>query len=298
LSAEDPKLQRARDLAKSLLALMSDKETREFRKNAKQILDASDEEEEEAAADEVDAEIAKAMPSGKKDLKKEDSDEGSYVDREHGPFTELVQSVFGTRFIPTDVLRDALEAFLGSSVKTVRPGFVRLSKPALPAIGENPKDGIYAVWYDDRNESMLIRLDDWLAVGRHLYEAGTRGGLEMSAKARERYGSRGLIRKGRGETGPVRWEWRWIDFEVTGNEQDGFEVDRATRTNFTVVLEEDASDQAILRELRKEVLEAGANTRTILLEDQSGDAIITCTRRKGSEPLGELRREQKIEDEP
>jgi len=294
--AEDPKILRARELAKNFLALMSEKEQREFRRIAKTIATESDDKEEEAAAEEVDAEIAKALPPVVVP-KREEETGGTWVDREHGPFTELVQSVFGTRFVPMGILRDATGAHLdgGVTVTIERPGFLRLSKPTLPALAAGPpQNGVYAVWYDDRNESMLVRLDDWLTFGRHLYTAGRKAGIEMSAKARERYGSRGIARASR-IAGPTRWEWRWIDYQLLGNARDGFEVNDAIQTNITVELDEGATNQDILREARKEILEAGANTKTVLLEHVEED-IIEFVRKKGHEPLGRLTREKKVVD--
>jgi hypothetical protein len=78
--------------------------------------------------------------------------------------------------------------------------------------------------------------------------------------------------------------WRWISYDVWGNQEDGWDVNAAYPTSVVYRLSEDASDEAIL----KTVWEACADK--VKLEWSSVEDTIFFSAKETSEPLGEIRR--------
>ena len=85
----------------------------------------------------------------------------------------------------------------------------------------------------------------------------------------------------------MKSEWRWISYDVWGNQDEGWEVNAAYPTSVVYRLSEDASDAAIL----KTVWEADADK--VRLEWSSVEDTIFFSAKETSEPLGEIRRIEK-----
>ena len=81
--------------------------------------------------------------------------------------------------------------------------------------------------------------------------------------------------------------WRWISYDVWGNQEDGWEVNAAYTTSVVYRLSEDASDEAILKTIWQD------DADKVELEWLSENDTIFFTAKKTGEPLGEIRRIEK-----
>lgn len=85
--------------------------------------------------------------------------------------------------------------------------------------------------------------------------------------------------------------YRWLDYDVWGNEDDGFYVNDVRRSGYTVELPPDVSDTDLLRILRDEgVLNKRATTRTVQIESDDEYSFVLYEK-KSMRPVGELRLE-------
>jgi len=82
----------------------------------------------------------------------------------------------------------------------------------------------------------------------------------------------------------MKSEWRWISYDVWGNQDEGWEVNAAYPTSVVYRLSEDASDEAILKTIWED--DAGK----VELEWSSVEDTIFFSAKETSEPLGEIRR--------
>lgn len=243
------------------------------------------------------------------------------LDGSLGPLTDLLSEVFGTRFVAMPVLQAAFKRFLASkkiksSATIDRPGFLKFT-PAGPfpsgprqkdehvhGVFRNkpPVDGVYAVWYDDRPNTLLVKIDsEGFELGQALYQAAREAGVEVSTLARKRFeqGSRGVVRAGRKTKGPRQYEWRWYTFDLLGDgKKNPWEINDVYRTTESVILEEDltlqlndADQQAILEAMSDAGIILDLDTwkkRVKILDEGDGILRFVDTRLK-NKPLGEIR---------
>jgi hypothetical protein len=78
--------------------------------------------------------------------------------------------------------------------------------------------------------------------------------------------------------------WRWISYDVWGNENDGWEVNAAYPTSVVYRLPVEASDETIL----KTVWEDDSNE--VEIESYSTEDTVYFVSKDDSKPLGEIRR--------
>ena len=263
----------------------------------------------------------------------------------YGPLADLLSQVFGTKFVAMPVVQASIERYLSDrqvqpSVDVVRPGFLRIQPKGLfqagsrreTADGEQavfrgplPVDGVYAVWYDDRSNTLLVPVgDEGFELGRSLYRTALERGIEVSSLARERY-EPGVLREGkkkrRGARGVVRsprparpskvFRWRWHTFDLLGDGQKNpWDINEVHRTSETVELDEALFSsarpvrswrvpeiaEAILQAMRgADILNAGATPSRIALDIEE-DTIRLTDKEIRDRPIGELRRESEILD--
>jgi hypothetical protein len=78
--------------------------------------------------------------------------------------------------------------------------------------------------------------------------------------------------------------WKWISYDVWGNENDGWEVNAAYSTSVVYRLPPEASDETIL----KTVWEDDSNE--VEIESYSTEDTVYFVSKDDSKPLGEIRR--------
>jgi hypothetical protein len=81
--------------------------------------------------------------------------------------------------------------------------------------------------------------------------------------------------------------WRWISYDVWGNETDGWEVNAAYTTSVVYRISEDATDETILKTIWED------DADKVKLEWSSVEDTIFFSAKETSEPLGEIRRIEK-----
>ena len=85
----------------------------------------------------------------------------------------------------------------------------------------------------------------------------------------------------------MKSEWRWISYDVWGNQDEGWEVNAAYTTSVVYRISEHATNETIL----KTVWEADADK--VKLEWSSVEDTIFFSAKETNEPLGEIRRIEK-----
>lgn len=78
--------------------------------------------------------------------------------------------------------------------------------------------------------------------------------------------------------------YRWITYDVWGNDQDGWDVNAAYPTSVVYRISEHATDETILKTVWED------NADKVELEWSSEEDTIFFTIKETSEPLGEIRR--------
>lgn len=84
-------------------------------------------------------------------------------------------------------------------------------------------------------------------------------------------------------------KWQWVDYDVWGNEADGYEVNQPFRTTHKIALKDDAKLTDMLKALRASgVLGGKATSKSVAMEDHKDVIYFTAT--EDGYPLGELRK--------
>ena len=184
----------------------------------------------------------------------------------HRTLADLLDEVFGTRFVPMSVLRDAFASYLikvghpsstveivaqpsPTAVTRLRGGYLKIWPAVFAAgptqrhlfnrsepivfLGAVPVDGIYSAWYDDCANSLLVGQSQGAELGRALYEAGLKhpDEIEASSAAHKMYGSRGVVRGARVPEAPKTFVWRWHTYDVWGDgKKNAWDVNEVRRT--------------------------------------------------------------------
>jgi hypothetical protein len=84
-------------------------------------------------------------------------------------------------------------------------------------------------------------------------------------------------------------KWQWVDYDVWGNAEDGYNVNQEFRTTHKVMLKDDAKLADMLKALRTSgVLGSKATTKSVRMFDEEGVILFYAT--EDDYPLGELRK--------
>jgi hypothetical protein len=82
--------------------------------------------------------------------------------------------------------------------------------------------------------------------------------------------------------------YEWINYDVWGNAEDGFEVNDKHRSGVELAIPDEATDVQILAALREAgVFNNKATTKTVDI-DGEGDGVFYFEDAKNGKPLGEL----------
>lgn len=81
--------------------------------------------------------------------------------------------------------------------------------------------------------------------------------------------------------------WRWISYDVWGNQEDGWDVNAAYPTSVVYRISEHATNETILKTVWED------DAEKVELEWSSVEDTIFFSAKETSEPLGEIRRIEK-----
>jgi len=81
--------------------------------------------------------------------------------------------------------------------------------------------------------------------------------------------------------------WRWISYDVWGNENDGWEVNAAYTTSVVYRISEHATNETILKTVW------GDDSDEVKIESYSNEDTIYFVSKDYGQPLGEIRRIEK-----